>query len=66
MIWIDYKKAYDSVPHSWILESLRIYGIADNIITFLEKSMKSWQTLLMLNQEVIGHLLTKCGTFQGY
>ena len=65
MIWIDYKKAYDSVPHSWILESLRIYGIADNIITFLEKSMKSWQTLLMLNQEVIGHLLIKCGIFQG-
>ena len=65
MIWIDYKKAYDSVPHSWILECLRIYGIADNIIAFLEKSMKSWQTLLMLNQEVVGHLLIKCGIFQG-
>ena len=65
MIWIDYKKAYDSVPHSWILECLRIYGIADNIIAFLEKSMKTWQTLLMLNQEEIGHLLIKCGIFQG-
>ena len=65
MIWIDYKKAYDSVPHTWILECLRIYGIADNVIAFLEKSMKTWQTLLMLNQEMIGHLLIKCGIFQG-
>ena len=22
MAWIDYKKAYDMIPHSWILESL--------------------------------------------
>ena len=65
MIWIDYEKAYGSVPHFWILDSLRIYGVADNIIAFLEKSIKSWQTLLMLNQEAIGHLLIKCGIFQG-
>ena len=24
MAWIDYKKAYDMVPHSWILESLEL------------------------------------------
>ena len=22
MMWIDYKKAYDSVPHSWIIKCL--------------------------------------------
>ena len=22
MLWLDYRKAYDSVPHSWILECL--------------------------------------------
>ena len=22
-IWLDYKKAYDSVPHEWIAETLR-------------------------------------------
>ena len=21
-VWLDYKKAFDSVPHSWIIESL--------------------------------------------
>jgi len=33
MLWglVDYKKAYDSVPHSWILRGLKIFHIADNI-----------------------------------
>ena len=40
MAWIDYRKAYDFVPHSWILECLDMLGIADNVRSFLEKSMK--------------------------
>jgi len=31
MAWIDYKKAYDMVTHSWILESMTLVGIAKNI-----------------------------------
>ena len=31
MAWVDYKKAYDMVPHSWIKECLNMFGIADNI-----------------------------------
>ena len=23
--WIDYKKAFDSVPHDWIIETLKIH-----------------------------------------
>ena len=43
MTWIDYRKAYDFVPHSWILECLDMLGIADNARSFLEKSMKKWK-----------------------
>ena len=25
MTWIDYRKAYDSVPHGWILKTLQMY-----------------------------------------
>ena len=46
MAWIDYRKAYDFVPHSWILECLDMLGIADNVRRFLEKSMKKWKLLL--------------------
>ena len=28
MAWIDYRKAYDMVPHSWIGECLEQFGIA--------------------------------------
>ena len=40
MAWIDYKKAYDMVPHSWLLETVKMVGIADNIVELLEKSMR--------------------------
>ena len=65
MVWIDYKKAYDSVPHSWILKCLKLYGIADNIINFIADSMKLWKTTLTILQEVIGEILINCGIFQG-
>ena len=37
MGWIDYRKANDFVPHSWILECLDMLDIADNVRRFLEK-----------------------------
>ena len=30
MAWIDYKKAYDMVPHLWIIECLDLFGVAEN------------------------------------
>ena len=38
MAWIDYRKAYDFVPHSWILECLNMFGIAENIKTLLKRA----------------------------
>ena len=43
MAWIDYKKVYDMVSHSWIKERMKIYGIANNIRSFLENSMETWR-----------------------
>ena len=39
MAWIDHKKVYDFVPHSWINECMELFRIADNVRNFLEKSM---------------------------
>ena len=41
MGWIDYKKAYDMVPHSWIKKSMETIGVAGNMQRFLSKSMDS-------------------------
>ena len=37
MAWIDYKKAYDMVPQSWIINCLKRYKISHKTINFIEK-----------------------------
>ena len=41
--WIDYKKAYDMVPHSRIVECLGMVGVSEQIKHFLSESMKAWK-----------------------
>ena len=31
MAWIDYKKAYDMVPQSWIINCLKMYKISEEV-----------------------------------
>ena len=65
MAWIDYRKAYDFVPHSWILECLDMFGIADNVRGFLEKSMKKWKLLLSSIGSNLSEVDVNRGIFQG-
>lgn len=37
--WIDYKKAFDSVPHTWIFKCLKLYNINEEIRSFLTAQM---------------------------
>ena len=41
MAWIDYRKACDMVPHSWIVECTSMLKIAANVRTFVESSMEN-------------------------
>ena len=43
-VWLDYKKAFDSVPHSWILESLKLAKVPDVIIQAISQLMLKWRT----------------------
>ena len=43
--YIDYQKAYDSVPHTWLVKSLRIYVIEARIINCLSTMMQKWSTI---------------------
>ena len=49
--WLDYKKAFDSVPHSWILESLKLAKVPLKIIRAIEHLMTKWRTKLSLHGE---------------
>ena len=65
MAWVDYRKAYDMVPHSWIIESLRLAHVAQNIIDFIERSMNNWKTDLTACGQILGTVSIKRGIFQG-
>ena len=65
MAWIDYKKAYDMVPHSWILESLELVQVSDNILEFVKRSMANWQTKLTSCGESLTKVNIRRGIFQG-
>ena len=41
--WIDYKMEYDMVPQIWIINCLKMYKISDEVINFIEKTMKTWR-----------------------
>ena len=67
--WIDYKKAFDSVPHSWILKCLQMYKIHPVLITLIEESMSQWKTNMSLVHKKgvldTGPIRIKRGIFHG-
>ena len=65
MAWIDYRKAYDLVPHSWVNEYMDMFGIAENLRMFLQKSMQQWRLSLTANGEDLAEVNVKMGIFQG-
>ena len=42
--WINYKKAFDSVPHSWIIKCMSLYKVQFMIIRLIESPMSKWKT----------------------
>ena len=44
---------------------MELFGIADNVRNFLEKSMEQWQLTLTSNGEDLGEVDVKRGTFHG-
>ncbi|XP_055522904.1 uncharacterized protein LOC129717088 [Wyeomyia smithii] len=46
MAYIDYKKAYDSVPHPYLIKVLELYKIDDGVIRLMQHAMGRWNTSL--------------------
>ena len=65
MGWIDYKKAYDMLPQSWILHSLKMYKISHEVINFIEQTMRTWRVELTAGGRSIAETKNQRGIFQG-
>ena len=59
MGWIDYKKAYDMVPHLWIIECLDLFGVAQNIKSLLVNSQERWKEMLCSGNSELGEVAIK-------
>ena len=46
MVWIDYKKAYDIVLQTWMVDSVEIYKISNKVLNFITKTMENWRVEL--------------------
>ena len=43
-VWLDYKKAFDSVPHDWLIKALHLAKVLLEIIIAIEALTKTWTT----------------------
>ena len=64
MGWIDYQKAFDMLPHSWIIDCLYLLRLNKKLITFLQSTMKNWRVELTCKNENLGEVEIKRGIFQ--
>ena len=46
MVWTDYKKAYDMVPQTRIIDCLKMYKISSEVIKLIENTMENWRVEL--------------------
>ena len=68
-MWIDYKKAYNSVPHLWISKTIELYNIYDMTCTFMKNLIPFWRSRIYLpyNKECVTtqEIMLKRGILQG-
>ena len=48
LIWINYKKKYNNIPHSWLIEAIKMCKIDDKVWKFIEILISAWQTKVQL------------------
>ena len=65
LAWIDYKKAYDMVLLSSIINCLKMYIMSHEDTTFIEKTMKNWRVELPAGGRRLSEAKIQRSIFQG-
>ena len=65
MKWINYKKAYDMMPHGSIIEAMEMVRIPDNIMNLFENKKETWRTELIAYNQSLDEINIRIGNFQG-
>ena len=68
-VWLDYKNAFDSVPHKWLLYALQLAKVPAQLIETIKHLTNQWGTVLHLigkNETIISDVIKFLkGIFQG-
>ena len=48
MMWFDYRKAFDCVPHSWIIKALQLAKVPEKFLNAILRLMELWTTKVNL------------------
>ena len=68
-LWVDIKKAFNSVSQLWQLAVLRDHGINKTLTSFIEPIIRTWKTTFLLQategRMTIGPIDFKCQIMQG-
>ena len=62
---INYKKAYDMVPQSWIINCHKMYEISHEVINLIENTMKTWRVELTAGGRSLPEIKIQRGIFEG-
>ena len=65
MAWIDYQKAYDKTPNSWISECLELFWITENTKKLLVNTMNKSKLELKSKEKSLANNEISRGIFQG-
>ena len=70
MAYLDFKKAFDSVSHEWILHALTMYRFHPSLVTTIARSMRNWRTTMHICDQgrcrvTTGNISIRRGIFQG-
>ena len=65
MAWIDYKKAYDMVLQSLIINCLKMFKISGEVIKFIENTMKNWRQEITKGEKRLAEAKIQIGSILG-
>ena len=51
MRWFDYRKSFDSVPHSWIIKALYLAKVPEKVLNAILRLVELWATKVNLFPE---------------
>ena len=65
MTLIDFRKAYDIILSTWILEYLKMYKISERAMNFIWRAMESWRVGISIEKRILTELDIQRRIFEG-